>query len=458
MTILDNATSYVTTPSHDGTGQACHPCVIDFLTQHGINQWNGYRYWMVFTPYSNSNDATEDPNIIASNDGITWVVPVGITNPIDNELGTSVSGKFNNDTDMVYDPDRDCLVVYWREVYRTNSGNDWQWDKIFNKKIYANLTISAETLCINNNLIGKTINDLPFGDASPAIWRKSANEWYMFTSDAEKINVWDSTDGDNWTNKRVCATPWLTWKTGYKLWHVSVKPNYWENRLEFILHIYPSTEHPPLNYRYLAYGESPMSNITQITMPLNDLLLAPSVSGFDNNYIYRTTHVIERLANSYKHRLWYSAMNTSSVWHIGYAEGNIGTTFTNQMSNIKTFVISNSINHFKIGKSKLGHKQTILEKYSISQPTLGTLGTGEVKTLTFTITNEGNVPLIFVLGESTGVDLYSIDNVNFYAETKVTVNAGETKTIYWKVTAPTNQLNSQSKQIKVKPNNVRERG
>jgi hypothetical protein len=37
---------------------------------------------MAITPYQNSNDALENPSILASADGDTWVVPDGLTNPI----------------------------------------------------------------------------------------------------------------------------------------------------------------------------------------------------------------------------------------------------------------------------------------------------------------------------------------------------------------------------------------
>ena len=55
-----------------------HPAVLNIG-----EQWNGHQYWMAITPYPSGNDDFENPCIYASNDGIVWVVPNGLTNPIE---------------------------------------------------------------------------------------------------------------------------------------------------------------------------------------------------------------------------------------------------------------------------------------------------------------------------------------------------------------------------------------
>ena len=91
-TLLD-LTTYI--PDDPGT---IHPSVVDT----GIN-FNGYRYWMANTPwptttYAGSESAYENPSIWCSNDGNTWVVPAGLTNPI---YPKPVS--FNSDNDLYYE-------------------------------------------------------------------------------------------------------------------------------------------------------------------------------------------------------------------------------------------------------------------------------------------------------------------------------------------------------------------
>ncbi len=61
----------------------CHPDV-----EYFPKGFNGYKYWMVFTPYFGiiGSDRTaslyENPNIVASNDGKEWITPAGMINPI----------------------------------------------------------------------------------------------------------------------------------------------------------------------------------------------------------------------------------------------------------------------------------------------------------------------------------------------------------------------------------------
>ncbi|PRY62524.1 hypothetical protein [Glycomyces artemisiae] len=89
-------------------GQTTHPSVLYFP-----DGWNGYEYWMAHTPYPGSNSAHEDPNIAASHDGVNWVVPAGLTNPIDDQPG--LPGPYNSDTDLAMGPSN-TMYLFWRVV------------------------------------------------------------------------------------------------------------------------------------------------------------------------------------------------------------------------------------------------------------------------------------------------------------------------------------------------------
>jgi hypothetical protein len=92
--VLNNADNHLTIPTYDGSSSLVHPDVVDF----GV-AWNGYRYWMAMTPYPDSSAALENPSIVASNDGDTWVVPAGLVNPITAAPGTGHLA----DTALVFD-------------------------------------------------------------------------------------------------------------------------------------------------------------------------------------------------------------------------------------------------------------------------------------------------------------------------------------------------------------------
>lgn len=95
----------IPTPQNSVDGEACHPSVLFFP-----DGWNGFKYWMAFTPYPGGNDDHEDPCIVTSQDGITWVVPPGQVNPIDDADGQP---SYNSDTDLKMGPDG-VMYLFWR--------------------------------------------------------------------------------------------------------------------------------------------------------------------------------------------------------------------------------------------------------------------------------------------------------------------------------------------------------
>lgn len=102
------ATSALIVPTHvsPAGGELTHPSIV-FIPE-GLS---GYRYWLAMTPYPGGNDAAEDPNIVASNDGETWTVPAGLTNPLDDAPGSPTS--LNSDVCLVYGSDG-RLHLWWR--------------------------------------------------------------------------------------------------------------------------------------------------------------------------------------------------------------------------------------------------------------------------------------------------------------------------------------------------------
>ena len=58
MTLALNASTPLTTPTYDGSGETVHPAVIDAIAATG-SIWNGHRYWMAVTPYPSTNDDFE---------------------------------------------------------------------------------------------------------------------------------------------------------------------------------------------------------------------------------------------------------------------------------------------------------------------------------------------------------------------------------------------------------------
>jgi len=102
-------------------GEVTHPSVV-----YTPEKWNGYYYWMAATPYASSNDAYEDPIILASNDGLAWEVPAGLTNPLDDRPGGT---QYNSDTHLVFGPNN-VLYVFWRYL-DTSGASSGSEEKIY---------------------------------------------------------------------------------------------------------------------------------------------------------------------------------------------------------------------------------------------------------------------------------------------------------------------------------------
>lgn len=113
-----NAETWVPLPSNPPyeAGYGTHPSVKDMKAATGKDTWNGWRYWMAWTPHVRANEATENPCICVSNDLKTWVIPAGLTNPIEPAPPGDYRKNYNSDTDLVYDPDTGRLWCYWRTV------------------------------------------------------------------------------------------------------------------------------------------------------------------------------------------------------------------------------------------------------------------------------------------------------------------------------------------------------
>lgn len=131
--------------TYDGSGETVHPSVLNLGTE-----WNGYKYWMANTPYPLSNSALENPSIWASTDGLTWVVPDGIINPII----AKPSGGFNSDPDLLFE-DNILHMLYKENIggvsvikyLSTSNGIDWT------TPVTVLTPIADETECISPSLV-----------------------------------------------------------------------------------------------------------------------------------------------------------------------------------------------------------------------------------------------------------------------------------------------------------------
>ena len=241
-----------------GDIEAYHPKILEFE-----NKWNGYNYWLTYTPYPDSDEQKENPHVVASNDMINWEVPKGFSNPLDDVPGNEHE-KYNSDSHLVYNNDLNRLECYWRYVddisgsvtiYRryTLDGVNWAEKEIVayskNRKekdyiapgiIYENGTYKI--WYVDHNLVVKyaeaSVSDKTWND------KKTINLEYPSSLQPWHLDVIKTDRGyemllmafENW-EKRGIASLYHTISTDNKNWSKCteiIKPttgsNYWDNR------------------------------------------------------------------------------------------------------------------------------------------------------------------------------------------------------------------------------------
>lgn len=286
---MANATTPLVTPTFDGSGQGMHPGVIEFAAP-----WHGYKYWMSMTPYPNNNFYLEDPSILASNDGLNWQVPPGVTEPV----ATSV-GIHTFDSDLFYDSASDQIWLYWMDggadglhLWRKTSSNGVDW------------TVPQDLLKLPAyQILSPAVEKTPTGYA---LW--SVNSGSLGCSATQTtVELRTSMDGISWTAPQTVNLN----QPGYHVWHLDVtfvpsKNEYWA-----VYAAYPQASCGTTSL-FLARSSD---GINWTTYP-NPLLTAGT--GWDAGQIYRSSMIYEASTDAL--RVWYSARNTQHVWHTGYSE------------------------------------------------------------------------------------------------------------------------------------------
>ena len=304
-----------------------HPDVVDFAkTSKDGGKWGGYRYWMVLTPNQDGYSQYENPCLAASNDGVNWVVPNGIENPLSG-VKHEPTGTHNCDTDLVYNPDSDELWVYYVWEQDSPAGTPSNLRLIRVKEDGNSFAITSTT---DGKPYERLINSqYRYDMQSPAVVRRDANTWLMWSNNSDSDNsgngwqsqvafveLYTSTDGKNWTNKQSLAdTLVLKGADGiasYIPWHLDVQWVESQNKYWGLFCAYPKGGNT--NRTYLLFGTS-KDGKTWTTYPKP--LISPRDNEWDNNFIYRSTFIYDDASGTLQ--VWYSG-GKSGGWRIAYTE------------------------------------------------------------------------------------------------------------------------------------------
>jgi hypothetical protein len=195
---------YLKLINSNGDNEVTHPKVISFN-----KKWNGYKYWIAYTPYPKGNQAQENPHIMVSNDLVNWQVKKGFENPLDEPEDKDYQKVYNSDTHLVYNSDTDRLECYWRYV------NDKENKVIIYKRTTRNgINWTEKEIVLENER-----NKVDY--LSPAIIYENRKYmfWYVDRDKTVKYMEYDLNTKE-WTTPRIIDIKYSDEKL--KSWHLDV--------------------------------------------------------------------------------------------------------------------------------------------------------------------------------------------------------------------------------------------
>lgn len=250
-------------PTYDGNVNVLHPSVV-----YVPEGWNGYRYWLAFTPYPNAG--RENPSVVASNDLATWVVPAGLTNPVTSQAESVADGyAFNSDTHLMRMPNGGMALYYRPATSATKNA-------VYRKTSSDGITWANKTAVVVDNAAELTL-------LSPAIELEADNTYTMWVVDGTTtpatIRRRTSADGLTWSAPGACTIP-----AGAPPWHIDVK------RVGSIYYMLSSTNELKQGDRCYFYSSVDGITWTAVGSPL---LPAVHLTGFTFDLIrhYRSALV-----------------------------------------------------------------------------------------------------------------------------------------------------------------------
>ena len=191
-----------------GDDQAFHPKVLNFE-----KPWNGYRYWMAYTPYPGADQRKENPHVCVSNDRIHWKPFEGEGKAVSLDPLTPFEDpdkQYNSDTHLVYRKDIDTLECYWRQV-----DNRTRIDKIMKRTTTDGIHWSkAQNVLVSDARTDRIL--------SPAIIYENGR-YKMWTVNCKRkfpVLYRESKDGFHWTTPSTIQLKYPSDRL--RSWHLDV--------------------------------------------------------------------------------------------------------------------------------------------------------------------------------------------------------------------------------------------
>lgn len=284
-----HASTYLTTPTYDESGQAIHPDV--YFNPDGWPDSSGHRWWMAMTPYPAGDASKENPSILCSDDGETWAVPDGLTNPIEAEPGTG----HNADTALIEGCDN--------KLYCFFAWTDNTTYKIYVKSSSDGVTWSAKTELLSSDTKLYLCPTVVYDGTNYYMWVVDIG-----TSPNQVLRYTATNPLGPWGSETVCTMT----ITGRDVWHFHIK-KYLNQYHCFLTGCTLDTLGTASTF-YFATSEDGE------TWAVSAQIMGNGVSGtWDDSLIYAASGVIVDRLGQKCYRLYYSAYDGAN-WHTGVTD------------------------------------------------------------------------------------------------------------------------------------------
>lgn len=297
--VMPNAIHPQVTPTYDGSGEVNEPTL-----EYFPSGWNGFKYWLLVSPYPSFNQDLENPSILVSQDGNSWVVPPGLTNPL---------ALPSNPADPLHDHLDDATILYDQA-----SGQLWLY--------YIESDDAAEILKrmvssdgIHWSAAQQLFSDRIYHFISPSIQR-TGDHYIMWSVDSgiggcsatsTRVVYRTSLDGINWSKPQPTDLAQLF----FKIWHINVK---WIPQQGEFWAIYSGFQ-SNCGYDNLFFARSADGIHWSTFAP--PLVSANRHNLWDGAAIYRGTGFLDPTTGDI--RIWYAGRR-GLEWRLGYTHENLG--------------------------------------------------------------------------------------------------------------------------------------
>lgn len=285
-----NATVPLQFNNYLGNNENIHPKVLYFKTP-----WNGYKFWMAYTPYPSGETKAENPCIAVSNDGINWEDVPGLSNPLFDmfEVG------YNSDTHLLYREDTGVLECWWRP-------HDQVAHKVYvcrrTTKDGINWTETEKMLESDGNIKSILSPVIMIRDGKYYLYYSNQTDIVMLTADI-------TDDKPVWSEPEILPID----KGDLSLWHHDII-NYDPDLLEFAICAFePGGSHNTADLYYVTQN----LKTGEFSKPVKILGRSSDKSAFDSRSIYRAS--ILRVRGGYM--IYYSAIDFSRHRHMALSVG-----------------------------------------------------------------------------------------------------------------------------------------